>query len=94
MIQTFLTFNSMDKALRCDYSMEAVEQYSTVVLFVFRFYPVCKFGKFINFGPGTVRSERGKLSPQLCQDHDQQSWLVCHVVTKLMFSVILGKLNE
>ena len=23
----------------------------------FQFYPVCSFGKFISFGPGTVRSE-------------------------------------
>ena len=30
-------------------------------LFVFQFDPVCKFGKFINFGLGTVRSERVKL---------------------------------
>ena len=36
--------------------------YFTVVLFVFQFYPVCKFGEFINFGLGTVRSER--VNPQ------------------------------
>ena len=29
---------------------KAVEQYFTVVLFVFQFYPVCNFGKFIKFG--------------------------------------------
>ena len=29
-----------------------------MVLFVFQFYSVCNFGKFINFGLGTVRSER------------------------------------
>ena len=39
---------------------QAVEQYFTVVLFVFKFYPVRKFGKCIDFGPGTVRSERIK----------------------------------
>ena len=27
---------------------KAVEQYFTVVLFVFQYYPVCNFGKFIN----------------------------------------------
>ena len=37
---------------------KAVEQYLTVVLFVFQFYSVCNFGKFINFGLDTVRSER------------------------------------
>ena len=37
-----------------------VEQYFTVVLFVFQFYPVCNFGKFISFGLGTIRSERVK----------------------------------
>ena len=37
---------------------KAVEQYFTVVMFVFQFYPVCNFGKFINFVLDTVRSER------------------------------------
>ena len=37
---------------------KAVEQYFTVVLFVFQFYPISNFGKFINFGLGTIRSER------------------------------------
>ena len=41
---------------------KAVEQYFTVVLFVFQFYPVCNFGGFINFGLGTVRSERVKTN--------------------------------
>ena len=40
---------------------KAVEQYFIVVLFVFQFYPVCNFGKFIIFGLGTVKSERVKL---------------------------------
>ena len=40
---------------------KAVEQYFTVVLFVFRFSPVFNFGKFDNFGHGTVRSERLKI---------------------------------
>ena len=35
-----------------------VEQYFTVVLFVFYSCAVCNFGKSINFGFGTVRSER------------------------------------
>ena len=39
---------------------KAVEQYLTVVLFVVQFYPVCNFGKCINFGLGTVGSERIK----------------------------------
>ena len=39
---------------------KAVEKYFSEVLFVFQFYPVCNFGKFINFGLGTVRSERVK----------------------------------
>ena len=33
---------------------KAVEQYFTVVLFV-SFYPLCNFGKLINFGLGTVK---------------------------------------
>ena len=39
---------------------KAVAQYFTVVLFVFQFSPVCYFEKNINFGFGTVRSERIK----------------------------------
>ena len=35
-----------------------MEQYFTVVLLVFQFLPVCNFIKFVNFGLGTVRSER------------------------------------
>ena len=37
---------------------KAVEQYFTVVPFVFQFHPECNLRKFINFGLGTVRSER------------------------------------
>ena len=37
---------------------KAFEQYFTVVLFGFQFQPVCNFGKFVNCGLGTVRSER------------------------------------
>ena len=38
-----------------------------MVLFVFQFYQVCNFGKFINFGIGTVRSER--VEEQFCNVH-------------------------
>ena len=48
-IQSFLTFDSMDRTLKCDHSL----QRCWAVL-----YPVCNFGKFINFGLGTVRNER------------------------------------
>ena len=40
---------------------KAVEQYFTVVLFVFQCNPVCNFGKFISFGLGTVKSEGIKI---------------------------------
>ena len=40
---------------------KAVEQYLTVVLFVFEFFLVCYFGKCISFEPCAVRSERVKL---------------------------------
>ena len=33
-IQSFLTFDSMDRTLTCDHSSKAVEQCFTVVLFV------------------------------------------------------------
>ena len=41
---------------------KAIEQYFAGVLFVFRFSPVCYFGKFINIGLGAFRSERVTLS--------------------------------
>ena len=41
---------------------KAVQQYFTVVLFVFQFYPDCNFGKFINFVLGTAMCERVKVS--------------------------------
>ena len=47
----------------------AVEQYFTVVLFVFQFYPVFNFGNFLNVGLDTVRSERVKETTTL---HDLQ----------------------
>ena len=59
-IQGFLTFDSMDGSVTTIH-WKAVEQYFTVVLFVFQFYPVCNFGTFIKFGLGTVGSERVKL---------------------------------
>ena len=36
---------------------EAVELYFTVMLFVVHFFPVCNFGKMIDFGLRTVNSE-------------------------------------
>ena len=47
-----------DLTLTRDHSVEIMGQHFTVVPFVFQFYPVCNFGKFINFGLGTVRRER------------------------------------
>ena len=45
-IQIFLTFDSMDRALKCDHSLKAVEQYFTVVLFVCLFF-FFNFAQFI-----------------------------------------------
>ena len=39
-----------------------------MALFVFLFYPVGNFGKLINFGLGTVRSERLKEFPFVFSD--------------------------
>ena len=41
-----------------EHGHKIVEQYFTVVLLVLQFYPVGYFGEFINFGLGTVKSER------------------------------------
>ena len=40
---------------------KTVEQYFTVVQFIFKFFPVYNFGKFINFRLESVRSERVKI---------------------------------
>ena len=63
---------------------KAVEQYFTVVLSVFQFYPVCNFGKFINCGLGTVRSERVKR-----WQHTGVKWLRVRRFTNLPVSVAL-----
>ena len=43
-IQSFLTFDSMDRTLKCDHSME-----SCWALLVFQCYPVYYFWKFVNW---------------------------------------------
>ena len=50
---------------------KAIEQHFTVVLLVFQFYPVCKFGQFMNFGLGIVRSEsvNKNLKKYILQKH-------------------------
>ena len=54
---TFENLSILDLALS---EVKRVKRlYFTVVLFVFQFYPSCDFRKFINFGLGTVRSEKG-----------------------------------
>ena len=45
---------------------KTVEQYFTVLLFAVQYYHVCNFGKFINFGLGTVRSECMVGASRLC----------------------------
>ena len=58
----------MDTTLICNYSLEScgIILYSGVDKFVFQFYPVCNFGKLINFGLGSVLvvpvDEQGCLS--------------------------------
>ena len=39
----------MNRPLMFDYSMEAIVQYFTVVLFIFQFFSACNFATFINF---------------------------------------------
>ena len=62
--QSSLTFDSMDRTLRCDLHSNSLEShravlYSSAVRYL-QFYPFCNFGKFIKFGLGNyvVRSER------------------------------------
>ena len=54
----------MDRTLKT-INWKAVEQYFTVVLFVFQFSPVCNFGKVINFGRGTITSVTVKQEANL-----------------------------
>ena len=56
-IQSFLTFDSLDRTLSMTTHLKAIKQYFTVVLFVFQFPLVCNFRKFDNFGLCTVRNE-------------------------------------
>ena len=56
-IKNFLTFDSMDRTLKCDHLLEAVEQYFAVC---FSFSPVCNCWKIYHFGLDSVRSERFK----------------------------------
>ena len=56
-IQSFLSFDSMDRILKGDHSLESCWAVLIVVLFVFQFYPVCNFGKVVNFGLDTVGIE-------------------------------------
>ena len=62
-IQSFLTFDSMDKPKVKPFVGKLLSsKYFTVVLFAFQVYPVCNFGKFISyFALGTVRTERVNL---------------------------------
>ena len=46
--------------LRVTIHRKAVEQYFTMELFIFQCYPGCNFGKFVNFGLGTIGGERVK----------------------------------
>ena len=51
-IQSFITFDSMDRTLKCDHSLKAVEQYFTVVLFVnplTRWVKPCVMQSFLTF---------------------------------------------
>ena len=51
-IQSSLTFHSIHRTRK----WKAVEQFFTMVLFVFQFYTVLE--NFVSFGLGTTRSER------------------------------------
>ena len=54
-MQSFLTFDSMDRTLKCDHSLETcwAVLYCSVVCFSTQFF---KVGKYVNFGLSTVRS--------------------------------------
>ena len=69
--------------------LKAAEQYFTVVLFVSQIYPVCNFGKFINFGLSTVMSERINAMPTFCTKISQGLSVSKEVV--MMKNVALGK---
>ena len=52
-IQSFLTFDPMDRTVKCDHSLESCGAVLCCGAVCCLCYPVC------NFGLGTVRSEKG-----------------------------------
>ena len=54
MIQSFLSFDSMDRTLKCDHSLESCG--AVLYCGVVRLFPVCNLYQFSSLG--TVRSER------------------------------------
>ena len=54
-MQSFRTFDSMDRTLKSYHSLKSCELFCTLELFIFQFYPVCNFGKFVR---DTIGSER------------------------------------
>ena len=63
MTQSFVTFESMDRTLKCDHSLESC----WAVL-----YCACNFRKFINFWLGTLRSERAKVRKKKGKQREEE----------------------
>ena len=59
MIQSSLTFDSMDITLSVIIYWKAVEQYFTAVMFVFQFHSVYNYGKFLNFWHSALSGVKG-----------------------------------
>ena len=61
-MQTFLTFVSMDRTLKCDHSLENHSAVLNCRAVYFSILPGFYFGIFFNFGLGTSRSEKVKYN--------------------------------
>ena len=77
MIQSFITFNSMNRTLKCAHSFESCRAALNCIL------PSLQF---INFGLGTVRNERVKDSSAMTvisfQSADKQVEIPSHMVNR------------
>ena len=72
-MQSFLTFDSMNRTLKRDHLLE-----SSTLLWcfrVFQFHPVCNFGKFIKFGLDTGKKGFKKHSNKVCSKYSSDGVL-------------------
>ena len=87
-VQSFPTFDSMERTLKCHHSLEscwAVINCGSVHV-CFSILPVCNLGTFINFGLGTISSERvNTVSDKLTNN------FFCYLLSACQVEFLLSK---